>query len=315
VSAPSEGEPLGAVVDAPPPGEAEGATPAPSAGELTRADAASPRPAATTGPAAEPLTYASYLRLHSLLSLQHPRTSAHDELQFIIVHQVFELWFRLLAFELAAARDAIAAGTVPRARLLLRRASEVVKILISIFPVLETMRPASFLEFRSQLGGASGVQSHQFREIEFLAGARDTRFLRLFRDDPEAQRALERRLAEPSLWDAFVELLARAGHPVTTREEILETLVRIHQDQDPVQRDLDDLAEALLEFDSRFALWRTRHLLMVERMIGSRPGTGRQSLYQVAGDPEMPSGSVYLQGTLGKRFFPLIWESRTYVGK
>jgi len=314
VSAPVEGEPLGVVVDAPLPGEAGGAAgPGPSAGQPD-ATGTPPTGAGTPGgEAAEVLTYATYLHLRELLSLQQPRTRAHDELQFIIVHQVFELWFRLLVFELAAARDAIAAGTVPRARLLLRRASEVVKILISIFPVLETMRPASFLEFRSQLGGASGVQSHQFREIEFLAGARDTRFLRLFRDDPEAQRIFERRLAEPSLWDAFLGLLERAGHQVGTRDEVVQTLVRIHQD--PAQRDLDDLAEALLEFDSRFALWRTRHLLMVERMIGSRPGTGRQSLYQVAGDPEMPSGSVYLQGTLGKRFFPLIWESRTYVGK
>lgn len=259
-------------------------------------------------------TYASYLKIDELTNLQERLTEAHDELQFIIVHQVFELWFKLLIFELESLRAAIQRQEVHGAIHLLRRIHEIMKTLTAGINVIETMRPYSFLEFRSELKPASGFQSRQFREIEILSGSGDRRYLAAHRANPHDIAILERRFNEPTLWDAFVGLLKARGFPVASDQEILHALVRI--EQDGAHSDLDDLVEDLLEYDVLFGVWRRRHVLMVERMIGAKPGTGQQVVAGSLGAAygAMSAGGVgYLNSTLSKRFFPLLWEARTYI--
>ncbi len=265
--------------------------------------------------ARRPLTYGSYLRVPELLSLQHRLSPAHDELQFIVVHQVFELWFKLLLFELESVRGALERDHLQEAARWLRRAAEVTRATLGGFDVLETMRPWDFLEFRSQLKPASGFQSRQFRELEFLSGAKDPRYLASFPSDPEDLQVLQRRLQEPSVWDAFVHLLRRRGLATDPQQELLHTLIRILRD--PTLADLNELCEALVEYDEAVASWRYRHVLMVERMIGARPGTGEADVRRVLGDAGADAGYFtgvdYLRGTLDKKFFPLLWEARTFV--
>ncbi len=235
------------------------------------------------------LNYGAYLRLAELLSLQTPQTQAPDELLFIIAHQAYELWFREILHELEAARDAMDAGDLHRARHRLHRVTVIEKLLVQQVDVLETMSPQDFLAFRAELAPASGFQSVQFREIEFLSGLKDPGYLaRLELGGPERER-LSRRLAEPTLWDAFQSVQAAAGAPA------LEEIYR-RRERHP---ELLDLSEALLDHDETFALWRARHVLMVERQIGAKTGTGGST------------GAQYLRATLNKRFFPELWEVRT----
>ena len=268
----------------------------------------------------QPLTYATYLQLRELLSIQKRLTQAHDELQFIIIHQAFELWFKLLLFELESARTALFHSDIPAALHLLRRMHAVVRLLTAGWPVIETMRPIDFLEFRSELQPASGFQSLQFREIESLSGAGDPSYLKVFSDNPEDAAVLRARLAEPTLWDAFVGALRSRGLPAANDEALLQTIIRISKREE--SEDLYELAEALLEYDLLFSAWRQRHVLMAERMIGARQGTGETSVARVigesgpagaAGGVEYFSGVHYLKATLSKRFFPLLWEARTFV--
>jgi tryptophan 2,3-dioxygenase len=266
----------------------------------------------------EPLTYGRYLKVRDLLGLQHRLTEAHDELQFIVIHQVFELWFKLLLFELEAIRAALFAGDVGGALHLLRRAHEIVRVLTTGWPVIETMRPVDFLEFRSELRPASGFQSVQFREIEYLSNLKDARYVEAFRDDAEGTRRLRARLEEPSLWDAFVALLRARGLAAATDAEILQTVIQLQRRTGALE--LYELVEALVEYDQLFAAWRARHVLMTERMIGARQGTGELTVAKVVGQDAPPSGEVeyfsgvhYLRTTTDKRFFPLLWESRTFV--
>jgi tryptophan 2,3-dioxygenase len=151
------------------------------------------------------------------------------------------------------------------------------------------MSPQDFLAFRSDLAPASGFQSVQFRELEFLSGLKNPNYLKRLDADAEERARLERRLAEPTLWDAFLALVERNGSPSLTE------IIRNRADQP----ELFDLAEALLDHDEAFALWRSRHVLMVERQIGGKTGTGGST------------GAQYLRGTLGKRFFPALWEVRS----
>jgi tryptophan 2,3-dioxygenase len=261
----------------------------------------------------KPLTYGSYIRTDDLLSLQTRLSDAHDELQFIIVHQVFELWFKLLLFELESVREALERGALRGAVRLLQRVTEICRVMTGGFDVLETMRPWDFLEFRSRLQPASGFQSRQFRAVEFLSGLKDPRYLRSFEGVPEDLKVLRRRLEEPSVWDAFVALLRRRGLATSSDTELLHTLIRIHRE--PALADLDELCEALLNYDEAFSLWRHRHVLMVERMIGARPGTGQEDVRRTVGSSERDyfTGVDYLRATLSKKFFPLLWEARTFV--
>lgn len=249
------------------------------------------------------LSYRAYLRLPVLLDQQVPESEppAHDELLFITVHQVYELWFKLLLHELETARDCMLKGELWRARHLFRRVHTVEEVLIEQIDVLETMTPQDFLEFRSLLAPASGFQSVQFRELEFLSGVKDPAFLRRFRGLGDAERAgLERRLGEPSLWDAFRTVLAGRGLAVGNDEEISDSLLAVARDR-ATHDDVWELAEALLTHDEMSARWRSRHVLMVERQIGTKSGTGGSS------------GAPYLRGRLDLRYYPVLWELRTWL--
>ncbi len=249
------------------------------------------------------LSYSSYLRLPELLAQQVPESSpaAHDELLFITVHQAYELWFKLLLYELDDARDGMLAGDTYRPRLRLQRAHVVERLLVEQVDVLETMTPQDFLRFRSNLAPASGFQSVQFRELEFLSGAKDARYVgRLRHATPHEQARLERRLAEPTLWDGFLVLLAKAGFEVSTVESRRSALVALTGDR-VEYGPLWDLAEALVEHDALCARWRQRHVLMVERQIGTKSGTGGST------------GAPYLRKRLDVRFYPELWELRSWL--
>jgi tryptophan 2,3-dioxygenase len=249
------------------------------------------------------LSYASYLRVPELLSLQTPIAdpAAHDELLFITVHQAFELWFKEIAYELESARDRMLEGETFATRHYLERVHAIERILIEQIAVLETMSPQDFLEFRSNLSPASGFQSLGFREIEFLSGLGNRSYLNLA-ETPEERANLERRLAEPSLWDGFRAAMEHHGLPMPEADEEARraSLLKVFRDRDAFA-ELFALSEALLIYDELFSQWRFHHVLMVEREIGSKTGTGGSS------------GASYLRTTLDKRFFPELWDVRSYL--
>jgi len=235
------------------------------------------------------LSYGSYLKIPELLDLQKGLSEEHDELLFIVAHQVYELWFKVVLDELEATRDRIDGDDIFFARHHLRRVHVVERLLVGQLEVLETMSPQDFLAFRSQLAPASGFQSVQFREIEFLSGLKDPKLLTRIEAGPDEMTRLRRRLDEPSVADALRGLLERRGSPA---------LLDVYRDR-AHYGDVFDLCEALLDHDESFAHWRARHVLMVEREIGSKPGTGGSS------------GAQYLRSTLDKRFYPDLWEVRS----
>jgi tryptophan 2,3-dioxygenase len=236
------------------------------------------------------LSYGSYLHIPELLALQSGLTDAHDELLFIVVHQAYELWFKVLVHELEAARDAIQRDELRVARHYLNRVKVIEALLVEQVAVLETMAPQDFLLFRSELAPASGFQSILFREVEYLSGLKERGYFKALSDEPGARDRLQRRLDEPSLADAFNALLERRGL----------TLGQLYRDADR-HADVLDVAEALLDHDEGFRLWRIRHIEMVERQIGDKPGTGGST------------GVKYLQSTLEKRFFPELWQIRSQL--
>ncbi|MBO0775401.1 MAG: tryptophan 2,3-dioxygenase [Actinobacteria bacterium] len=246
------------------------------------------------------LTYGSYLRLDGLLSQQLPQADppAHDELLFITVHQVYELWFAQLLHELEAVRAAMLDGATWRAAHLLRRVHAIERLLVAQIDIIETMTPQDFLEFRSLLAPASGFQSVQYRELEFLSGAKDERFVGRFRGITGAERQrLQRRLAEPTLWDAYLALLRARGLAAGSDEEVLASL-RVAAYDRAAHDDLWQLAEALLTHDELAGLWRARHVQMVERQIGTKSGTGGST------------GAPYLHSRVPLHYYPLLWELR-----
>lgn len=246
------------------------------------------------------LTYGSYLRLPQLLSQQVCQSTppAHDELLFITIHQVYELWFQLVLRELAAARDALMTHQYWWARHLLRRVHVIERVLIEQVAIIETMTPQDFLKFRELLAPASGFQSIQFREIEFLSGARDATYLsRLRGATPEEEARLKRRLTEPTLWDAYLEAMKAEGLACDTEDECRQSLLTIAHDRSH-HDDLWELSEALLTHDENSALWRARHVAMVERQIGTKSGTGGST------------GAPYLWSRVALHFYPALWELR-----
>lgn len=270
-------------------------------------------------PDAAQLTYSSYLHIPELLELQKLQSSPaqHDELLFIVIHQTYELWFKELLHDL----DAIATcfrdvGSDPthreqayEAARLLRRCTEILRVLVSQFTILETMLPTHFLTFRGKLEPASGFQSEQFREIEFLCGLKDEKMLRYHAPTPAAHAALRRRLAEPSIHELFFDALRSIGtlkavsENASDREKFEARAMAIrdlYQDERHY-RDWIDVCERLIEFDELVVSWRLRHVQMVERTIGMRMGTGGSA------------GSSYLRLTLDKKFFPELWEARTML--
>ena len=193
-------------------------------------------------------------------------------------------------------------GDTFRARHLLERCETIERVLIEQVSVLETMSPQDFMEFRTHLAPASGFQSVQFRELEFLSGLKDPVYLERVAGSEEEMLRLKQRLEEPSLWDAFCALLAQRGLPMPAHDEVArrESLLTIARDREHHWEEFA-LAEAMLDHDEAIALWRQRHVLMVERQIGSKTGTGGST------------GATYLRSTLDKRFFPELWALRSYL--
>ncbi|MDX6260399.1 MAG: tryptophan 2,3-dioxygenase, partial [Kribbellaceae bacterium] len=213
------------------------------------------------------LTYGSYLRLEQLLDQQRLESDppAHDELLFITVHQVYELWFKQVLHEMTASRDAMLSGQLWKAQHLLRRVHTIERTLIQQVDVLETMTPQDFGEFRHRLSPASGFQSVQFREIEFLSGAKDPSFVKRFRGLSVAEQSrLEQRLAEPTLWDAFLGVLEQAGFSTADEDDLRKALQTVAGDRSSFA-EIWELAEALVQHDELAAAWRARHVVMVER--------------------------------------------------
>ena len=252
------------------------------------------------------LTYGSYLQLDRLLSAQQleSRPPAHDELLFITIHQVYELWFQQLLHEATAVRDAMLAAGESRlwwAQHLLARMHVIERVLVHQVDVLETMTPQDFLQFRQALAPASGFQSVQFRELEFLSAAKDASFVRRFKGLTQQETArLHVRLDEPSLWDAFLRVLESRGLPVGDDDEVTASVRRVAHDRS-TYADVWAVAEGLLQHDELAASWRARHVVMVERMIGTKTGTGGSS------------GADYLRSRLDLRYYPLLWELRSVL--
>ncbi len=262
-----------------------------------------------------PLSYNKYLRVPELIGLQSCLSEPvhHDELLFITVHQAYELWFKQILHEIDAAVAAMDEDRAFAATRAINRVVEIEKLLVTQIHVLETMTPISFLGFRDELNPASGFQSMQFREIEFSSGTKDEAITRAFRDDEFASPRLSARFDSPSLADAFYALLRRRGldAPVidsgVSKDEqqrnyekrtraVLEILTHFESRAEEFM-----LSEALMAHDEYFSLWRAHHVKMVERMLGSKPGTGGSE------------GVGYLKTTLDKKFFPEMWEARTYL--
>lgn len=244
------------------------------------------------------LSYGGYLRVGDLIALQQLQSDPpqHDETLFIIIHQTYELWFKQILHELAEIRARIDRDEILGAARLLRRCLEIQRVLIAQVTVLETMTPIDFLAFRDHLMPASGFQSAQFREVEFVSGLKEPKFLEAYRQGTDERRRLEARLAEPTVRDAFHALLARRGFTADG-----SGIAALYRDS-ARQMDLFLLAEALIEFDEMFTLWRLRHVQMVERIIGGRPGTGGSD------------GAEYLRGTFARRIFPELWDARNLIG-
>ncbi len=241
--------------------------------------------------------YSSYLRIDDLLTLQVPLTpGADDELLFIVVHQAYELWFKVMLDELRRAASRLHAGEPWRALGPLSRTVDVGRLLLGHLSVLETMSPEEFLRFRDPLNPASGFQSFQFRAIEFLSGAGDSRSL----DFPffdEGQRAWLATVAgEPDVWTGFLASLAT----LLGSGQVLERLAELYHDHStPERAALHAVAERLVDHDENLATWRHRHLLMVGREIGRRSGTGGST------------GMAYLETTIGQRLYPALWDVRS----
>jgi tryptophan 2,3-dioxygenase len=246
-----------------------------------------------------PLSYNKYLRVQDLINLQDCLSDPahHDELLFITVHQAYELWFKQILHELDAAIQFLIEDRLPAATRALKRIVDIEKLLVQQIHILESMTPISFLQFRDELNPASGFQSMQFREIEFSSGLKDERILREFKSDQFAYERLQARIERPSLADAFYQTLKRRGFDVSQPAlAILEILTHFENRYEEFQ-----LTEALMEHDEYFSLWRSHHIKMVERMVGAKRGTGGSE------------GIGYLKTTLDKKFFPELWEARTYL--
>lgn len=245
------------------------------------------------------LSYNKYLKVRELIKLQSRLAlpEKHDELLFIIIHQTFELWFKQILHELDQTIVYINENRVMRAVRNLRRVCEIERILVDQFKILETMTPHDFLLFRDELKPASGFQSTQFREIEFVSGLKDEKLMRFF-DEEFAVARLEKRFGAETLHDAYFDFLQTRGFAVDTFEKRVEAVVKIIKDIERCAEEFE-LQEVLIEHDELIAQWRFHHIKMVERTVGGKMGTGGSE------------GVGYLATTLTKRFYPEFWEART----
>lgn len=248
------------------------------------------------------LSYNKYLRVPELLELQTTLSepTSHDEQLFIIIHQTYELWFKQILHEIDATIGWLGEGRPFRVNHSLRAVTAIEKIMVSQIHILESMAQIGFLEFRDKLNPASGFQSMQFRELEFVSGQKDEKILEFFKFDEFAYGRLKLRYDNPSLADAFWALLGREGFAVATHEERVAATVEIltHPEK---YANLFIMQDLLIEHDENISLWRYHHVLMVERMLGMKRGTGGSE------------GVGYLMTTLTKKFFPELWEARTHL--
>ena len=253
---------------------------------------------------AGPITYRSYLRLDDLLACQTPLSQAHDELLFISIHQASEIWMKLCLHELRAARDHVAGDDVSPALKMLSRVSRIQTQLIQSWEVLATMTPADYSTMRGSLGGSSGFQSDQYRQIEFLLGNKNAGMVDVHAGDDAIQTVLRRDLAAPSLYDETLRLLARRGlaipadqlerdftQPYAYSEAVEAAWAAIYREPDRYW-DLYELGEKLVDLEYHFQLWRFGHLKTVERVIGFKSGTGGTA------------GVPYLAKVIEQKFFP-----------
>ena len=260
-----------------------------------------------SAPGEHALTYSTYLALEDLLGAQRPRSDEHDELLFIVVHQVYELWFKQLLHELAHAQQLLTAGTTPTALHTLKRVLTILKVAVAQIDVLETMTPRQFTGFRDRLAAASGFQSAQFRELEAVLGRRDATVLAAAPAGSAAHDRVAAAMTRPSLFDAFLVYLVGHGYAVPAvalRRDVTqppaatpgldEVLLAVYADDGgPAQ-----VCERLVDLDEGLQEWRYRHVKMVERTIGDKSGTGGSS------------GAAYLRSTLFTPLFPDLWAVR-----
>ncbi|MFD0616898.1 tryptophan 2,3-dioxygenase [Paenibacillus sp. GCM10027629] len=257
------------------------------------------------------MSYGDYLQLDKVLSSQQRLSGHHDEMLFIIIHQASELWMKLILHELEAARLLIQQNNLEPAFKMLARVSRIQQQLIQSWDVLSTLTPAEYMEFRNSLGRSSGFQSFQNRLIEFMLGGKQTKVLTVYEHQPELHQQLSQSLHEPSLYDAAIMALSLRGLEVDMQylkrdwsQEYKENAsvkaawLTVYQD---VERywDLYELAEKLVDIDSRHQQWRFNHMVTVERIIGFKPGTGGSA------------GVEYLKHVVAQRFFPELWSLRT----
>ncbi|MBV8877767.1 MAG: tryptophan 2,3-dioxygenase [Gammaproteobacteria bacterium] len=257
------------------------------------------------------LSYGEYLQLERLLTAQKPISSQHNEMVFIVVHQVSELWMRLMLHELTAALECIRRDDLDPALKMLARISRTQTQLLTVWDVLSTLTPFEYTAFRNSLGRSSGFQSVQYRLLEFLFGNKHPTMIEVHKRDPQAYELLARALAEPSLYDEVLRLLSRRGYgipenyltrdfsePYQANKQVAGAWLGVYHNADQAW-DLYELAERLVDLDYNFQLWRYHHLKTVERIIGYKPGTGGTG------------GVSYLAKALELQFFPELWQIRT----
>jgi tryptophan 2,3-dioxygenase len=246
------------------------------------------------------MTYADYLKLDQLLTAQQPLSNLHDEMLFIVIHQTKELWMKELLHELRHAIGFVQEDRFAEAYKAMARISRIQAVMTLSWDVLSTLTPVDYLKFRDVLGTSSGFQSEQFREIEFRLGLKEPKFVEHYEEGSRERAALQRALDEPSLREAAIGALERAGFDLGDQSEdaIAAAWLEVYRDAER-WFDLYELAEKLVDIDDALAAWRHKHVLTVERIIGNKRGTGGSA------------GAPYLRATLEKRVFPELWSLRT----
>jgi tryptophan 2,3-dioxygenase len=252
--------------------------------------------------------YASYLTLDEILAAQHPRTDQHDEMLFIIAHQVHELWFKELLHELANLQVSMGKGDPVQTGHGLRRSITILQVVVSPIDVLDTLTPSQFNAFRPDLGTGSGFQSAQFREIEAVFARRDRMVYERYAEGSPERERIQAAMVRPCLFDSFLQYLAARGYPVPHEhlyrdvtlplepsQELGDFLLEIYRSDNETAQ----ICDQLVELDQRMQDWRYRHVSLVERIIGQKAGTGGTS------------GASYLRATLFRPMFPDLWAIRS----